>query len=132
MVTWHYLCFPPCVVYWLPVFQQPYHQAVALPKTLKNGMISVIFNGATRPFPVNLPKNCNNKNPTARSSRSTQRAETQMIQHGQIPIQGGGKASGIVGSFAKVITAWLHTGGKYGEQDLDFVDKVIETMDENS
>lgn len=47
---------------------------------------------------------------------------------GQNPAQFGGKGTGIFGRLAKGIIGWWRTGGKYGEQDLDFVDKISEAV----
>lgn len=124
------------------------------PTALKNGTNSLTINDATRSFIIHLPANYDNKKPyrtifafhaTGGSAKDTAKSYYGLLQRagnssilvspqGQDPLESSGKASGIIGSIASgivgnVSTGWWRTGGKYGEQDLDFVDKIIETID---
>jgi poly(3-hydroxybutyrate) depolymerase len=122
------------------------------PASLKNGLNIVNVKGVSRQFILRLPDTYDNMKPyrlifafhaTGGSANSTSQRYDGLLApagstsilvapQGQTPSSGGGKATGfaaLVGAFAGGITGWWKTGGKYGTDDLDFVDKLIETID---
>jgi poly(3-hydroxybutyrate) depolymerase len=119
------------------------------PTKLKNGMNSINMNGVARSFILHLPENYDNKNPyrtvfafhaTGGTANNTAKSYYGLLSRagntsilvspqGQSPVAADGKVSGIAGNLAKGITGWWRTGGKYGEEDLNFVDTMIEAID---
>ena len=118
------------------------------PTKLRSGTNTLNINGLSRRFILQLPDNYNNKNPyrliftfhatggtandTAKSYyglRSRAGSSTIFVSpQGQALGSINGKATGPFGSLLS-ITGWWQTGGNYGEQDLEFVDRIITAID---
>jgi poly(3-hydroxybutyrate) depolymerase len=119
------------------------------PKTLQNGRNTINVNGESRQFIIRLPDDYDNKNAyrvifafhaTGGNAAETARSYYGLLLRagnssilvspdGRDLTAGGGKVSELLGKFVKGITGWWHVGGKFGEQDLEFVDKIVEVMD---
>jgi predicted esterase len=119
------------------------------PTKLINGLNTIDFNGVPRKFIVHLPENYDNRNPyrlifafhaTGGTANDTAKSYYGLLRQGgstsilispqgQSPTAGGGKASGLISLVAKDLTGWWHTGGKFGQQDVEFVDKIVDAVD---
>jgi poly(3-hydroxybutyrate) depolymerase len=119
------------------------------PVVLKNGVNTVTTNGIPRQFNIRLPDGYNNKTPYrtifvfhetgGTANRTSKTFDGLLKPAGDSSIlvapQGlgltapGGMATGILGGLVKGITGWWRTGGRYGEQDLEFVDDIIKALD---
>lgn len=133
----------------LEVAAEPSSGCGKAPSKVKNGLNTIQSDGKARTYIVHLPTNYDNKKPYrvifafhATGGTANQTAQSYYGQlsragsdsilispQGQAPTDASDSASGFVGSFAKGITGWWRTGGKYGEQDLQFVDQIIDATD---
>lgn len=125
------------------------------PSKVQNGINTANVNGVARPYIVRLPDNYDEKVPyrvvftfhaTGGSASSTAKryegalaagvGNTSILvsPQGQTPKLPGSQVSGVaslIGGITGSITGWWRTGGKYGDEDIQFVDKIIEDLDAN-
>jgi poly(3-hydroxybutyrate) depolymerase len=133
----------------LKVVAEPSSGCGKAPTKLQNGLNTLDFNGVPRKFIIHLPENYDNKNPyrlifafhaTGGTANDTAKSYYGLLRQGgntsilvspqgQSPIAAGGKASGLLSFVAKDITGWWRTGGKYGEQDIELVDRILGVID---
>jgi poly(3-hydroxybutyrate) depolymerase len=133
----------------LQVLAEPSPGCGKVPARLKHGMNAITSNGVSRKFILHLPKNYDNKQPhrvifafhaTGGSANGTSRSYYGLLSRagvtsilvspqGEGPTAAGGKSTGIMGLVSKGMSGWWRTGGKYGDQDLLYVDKMIDEID---
>jgi poly(3-hydroxybutyrate) depolymerase len=119
------------------------------PLRLKTGVNTIVSDGVSRQFILHLPKNYDNRKPyraiyafhaTGGTANGTSKSYYGLLSRagdtsilvspqGQGLTAAGGKGSGLIGQLAKGLSGWWRTGGKYGEGDLAFVSKIIDSVD---
>jgi predicted esterase len=114
------------------------------------GSNNVQVHNQTRSYVIHLPDQYDNNkayrvifafHATGGSAKSTANSYYGMLSQGGkdsilispqgngASLPGGAKASGSLAGVAGGLAGWWHVGGKYGESDIDFIDKILDATD---